>query len=99
MPEPRTRLKRLGLPALTILRAFSLFALQPTHPKRADHSNRTAQFVTVEKDAKLEVLEWGGQGRPLTFLAGGGLDAHEFEDFAPKFTVTHHVYARRLPGS
>jgi pimeloyl-ACP methyl ester carboxylesterase len=51
------------------------------------------QFVPVEKDVRLEVLDWGGQGQPLVFLAGGGLDAHEFDDFAPKFTATHHVYA------
>ena len=89
----RTAAKRLVLSALTMLLALPLPAQQQTPPKQADHSSHTVQFVTVEKDVKLEVLDWGGQGQPLVFLAGGGLDAHEFDDFAPKFTATHHVYA------
>jgi non-heme chloroperoxidase len=93
MPVPRTTAKRLALSALTMLLAFSLSAQQQAPPKPADHSNHTVRFVTVEKDVKLEVLDWGGQGRPLVFLAGRGLDAHEFDDFAPKLTATHHVYA------
>jgi pimeloyl-ACP methyl ester carboxylesterase len=49
-------------------------------------------MVEVEKDVKLEVLDWGGTGRPLIFLAGNGLTAHDFDSFAPKFTSSHHVY-------
>ena len=30
-------------------------------------STPTVQFVTVEKGVKLEVLDWGGAGRPLVF--------------------------------
>jgi len=51
------------------------------------------QLVSVEPNVKLEVLDWGGTGRALDFLAGMGLDAHEFDDFAPKFSPKHHVYA------
>jgi non-heme chloroperoxidase len=50
-------------------------------------------FVTVDKDVKLEVLDWGGSGPSMVFLAGLGNDAHIFDAFAPKFTATHHVYA------
>jgi pimeloyl-ACP methyl ester carboxylesterase len=50
------------------------------------------RFITVDKDVKLEVLDWGGNGRPLVFLAGSGFDAHVFDAFAPKFTAEHHVY-------
>jgi hypothetical protein len=50
-----------------------------------------ARFVSVEPDVKLEVLDWGGTGRPLVFLAGLGLDAHEFETFVPKFSASYHV--------
>jgi non-heme chloroperoxidase len=53
---------------------------------------QTAQFVTVDKDVKLEVLDWGGAGRPLIFLAGGGRTAHDYDQFAPKFTAHYHVY-------
>jgi non-heme chloroperoxidase len=51
----------------------------------------------VEKGVRLEVLDWGGSGRPLVLLAGGGDTAHIFDDFAPKLTPSFHVYgiARR----
>ena len=29
-----------------------------------DPSPHTIQFVTADKDVKLEVLDWGGSGRP-----------------------------------
>ena len=50
-------------------------------------------MVTVDKDVQLEVLDWGGTGRPMIFLAGMGNTAHIWDDFAPKFTAHHHVYA------
>lgn len=52
-----------------------------------------ASFVSVEAGVHLEVLDWGGSGRPIVFLAGAGQDAHEFETFAPKFVPKYHVYA------
>jgi non-heme chloroperoxidase len=58
----------------------------------ADPSPHTVQFVTVEPEVKLEVLDWGGSGRPLVFLASLGDTAHEFDQFAPKFTGKYHVY-------
>jgi non-heme chloroperoxidase len=60
--------------------------------ERADSSPHTVQFVTVAKDVRLEVLNWGGTGPPLIFLAGLGNDAHVFDEFAPKFVDHHHVY-------
>lgn len=56
-------------------------------------SQYTTQFVTVEKDIKLEVLDWGGTGQSLIFLAGLGNDAHVFGNLAPKATLNHHVYS------
>ena len=50
-------------------------------------------MIEVQPGVKLEVLDFGGQGTPLVFLAALGRDAHDFEDFAPNFTTTHHVYA------
>jgi non-heme chloroperoxidase len=50
------------------------------------------EFVPVEKDVKLEVLDWGGTGRPMIFLAGMGNDAHNYDQFAPQFTARYHVY-------
>jgi len=63
-----------------------------TWPLPADPSPHTAQLVTVEPGVKLEVLDWGGTGRPLVFLGALGDTAHEFDQFAPKFTGNYHVY-------
>ncbi len=62
---------------------------------------QTERFVTVDKDVKLQVLDWGGNGRALVFLAGLGNDAHVFDHLAAQFTRTHHVYGitRRGFGS
>jgi non-heme chloroperoxidase len=57
------------------------------------------QFVTVEPDVRLEVLDWGGPGRPLILLAGAGDTAHSFDSFAPKFTSRNHVYGITRRGS
>jgi non-heme chloroperoxidase len=65
-------------------------AQQP--PVWKDPSPHITQFVTVDKNVRLEVLDWGGSGRPLVLLAGGGDTAHVFDDFAPKLTPTFHVY-------
>lgn len=57
-----------------------------------DISPHAVRFVTVEKGVKLEVLDWGGTGRPLVFLAGLGDTAHDFDKLALKFTAANHVY-------
>lgn len=59
---------------------------------KIDSSPHTVQFVPVDKDVKLEVLDWGGTGRPLVLLTGLGNDAHIFDKFAPKLTEKYHVY-------
>jgi non-heme chloroperoxidase len=51
-----------------------------------------AQLVTVELGVKLEVLDWGGTGRPVVLLAGLGSTAHGFDTFAPRLTSKYHVY-------
>jgi pimeloyl-ACP methyl ester carboxylesterase len=61
-------------------------------PAWKDSSPHTTRFVTVDNRVRLEVLDWGGSGRPLVLLAGGGDTAHVFDDFAPKLTPNFHVY-------
>src|ERR1700744_179026 len=51
-----------------------------------DPSPHKVQFVTVEEGVQLEVLDWGGSGTPLIFLAGSGDTAHRFDSFSPQFT-------------
>ena len=56
-----------------------------------DPSPHSIRFVSVEKDVKLEVLDWGGTGRPLVLLAGSGNTAHIYDEIAPKLTEKYHV--------
>ena len=49
------------------------------------------QFVDVQPDVKLEVLDWGGTGRNLVLLAGLGNTAHVFDSLGPKLAVHYHV--------
>lgn len=57
-----------------------------------DPSPHRVQMVPVETGVQLEVLDWGGQGRPVVLLAGLGNTAHVFDDFAPKLAANFHVY-------
>ena len=67
--------------------------LLPMHAiAQMDSSPHKVQLVTVEQGVQLEVLDWGGSGRPLIFLAEAGDTAHRFDGFSPRFTGQHHVY-------
>jgi pimeloyl-ACP methyl ester carboxylesterase len=50
------------------------------------------EYVTVDKDVILEVIDWGGVGRPLILLTGLGNTARIFDNFAPKLKSICHVY-------
>jgi hypothetical protein len=54
--------------ALVALIALSPGILRAQNPP--DSSPHSVQFVTVDQGVKLEVLDWGGMGRPLIFLTG-----------------------------
>ncbi len=72
-----------------LLLSCGLTYAQRNVPDSTDHK---VEFVTVETGVKLEVLDWGGTGRPVVLLAGLGDDAHVFDKFAPKLTDKYHVY-------
>ncbi|HMH14205.1 MAG TPA: alpha/beta hydrolase [Edaphobacter sp.] len=57
------------------------------------------QFVTVAPDVKLEILDWGGSGRNLVLLAGGGNTAHVYASLAPKLAKHFHVYGITRRGA
>jgi len=57
-----------------------------------DPSPHKVQMVAVEPDLKLEVLDWGGTGRPIVLLAGLGNTAHDFDRLAPKLAASYHVF-------
>jgi non-heme chloroperoxidase len=50
-------------------------------------------FIAVQPEVKLEVLDWGGTGRPVVLLAGRGQTAHSFVSFAPLLAQHYHVYS------
>ena len=76
--------------ALTI--ALAAFLLTPAHTQSTDSTAHAVQFVTVDENVKLEVLDWGGSGRPVVLLTGMGNNAHVFDKFAPKLIASYHVY-------
>jgi len=84
------KLNRLVAFTMLVLLGPSLFSQGTSTWK--DPSPHFTRFITVDKGVKLEVLDWGGSGRPLVLLAGGGNTAHVFDDFAPKLTDHYHVY-------
>jgi pimeloyl-ACP methyl ester carboxylesterase len=66
-------------------------AAQPAAEWRDPSPHRT-RMVSAARDVTLEVLDWGGAGRPIVLLAGLGNTAHVFDDFAPRLTPAGHVY-------
>jgi non-heme chloroperoxidase len=73
-----------------------IFFILPLHPQSGttwkDLSPHAVRFISVSNGVRLEVLDWGGSGRAVVLLAGGGDTAHVFDDFAPKLTTHNHVY-------
>jgi non-heme chloroperoxidase len=61
-------------------------------PEWHDPAPRSTSFVEVEKGVKLEVLDWGGTGRPIVLLAGLQNTGHVFDSFAPQLVTKYHVY-------
>ena len=80
----------VGLGAIANDETFS--EEQQSTAEARDESPHTVHFVTVDRNVKLEVLDWGGSGRAIVLLAGLGNTAHVFDDFAPKLISTYHVY-------
>jgi pimeloyl-ACP methyl ester carboxylesterase len=67
-----------------------------------DPSPHKATLVDVDDGVRLEVLDWGGTGRPLLLLAGLGDSAHVFDDIAPTLAARYRVVGvsrRGFPGS
>jgi non-heme chloroperoxidase len=56
-----------------------------------DPSHHAVRRVETEPGVRLEVVDWGGTGEALVFLAGFGNTAHVFDGFAPRFTHRFHV--------
>ena len=85
----------VNLKSLEVLLASTLVlahsaAAQARMPA-VDRSPHEVRQVIVAPHVALEVLDWGGSGSPVVFLAGYGNSAHVFDDFAPKLRDKHRV--------
>lgn len=65
----------------------------PVHGRaQVDSSRHHVQRIAVDRDVRLEVLDWGGAGRPVVLLAGGEKTAHDFDRFGPVLAAHYRVY-------
>jgi non-heme chloroperoxidase len=48
-------------------------------------------MISVDPNTSLEIVDWGGDGFPVVFLAGLGHTAHVFDEFAPALADEYHV--------
>jgi non-heme chloroperoxidase len=85
-----------------LLGAFVSFAcgrMTPGALRSGERSPATLRIPTPDS-VSLEVLDWGGSGPPIVFLAGGGNSTpHDFDDFAPLFINRHRVLGITRRGS
>lgn len=56
-----------------------------------DPSSHRIRLATVDSSVRLEVLDWGGSGRPVVLL-GCYVTAHMYDDFAPKLANEFRVF-------
>lgn len=98
MTKDRSRRRRIALAAALGAGALAGIAppalAQAPRPAAAawhDDSPHHVRFVNTARDVDLEVLDWGGTGPALIFLAGYGNTAHVWDGFAPRFTHGFHV--------
>jgi hypothetical protein len=71
--RPRlSKMKRKLVATLVFTSIASTLQGQQVSTATNDKSQHTSQFVTVAPEVKLEVLDWGGTGRPIVLLAGLG---------------------------
>ena len=73
--------------ALTLSLAAATLPGQQPEP----HRPPKIQFIEVEPGVRLEVVDWGGSGRSIVLLAGGGETAHVYDQLAPKLTSEYHL--------
>src|SRR5260370_16326833 len=76
---------------MTVFVLIGCAAFAQPRPSFQGETALKTQFVEVQPDVKLEVLDWGGTGRNHVLLAGGGSTAHVFDSLGPKLAAHYHV--------
>lgn len=79
-------LKLVVVPVLLLAGSFETIAIAQTSPPRRDPPPPEVRSVEVDDGVDLEVLDWGGGGRPIVLLAGLGNTAHVFDGLASRLT-------------
>ena len=76
------------LGALALLTCGAPVAWATDHKPSAceDNTPHKVHFVKVAPGVELEVLDWDGKGNAMVLLAGGGDNAHVYDQFAFQFT-------------
>jgi pimeloyl-ACP methyl ester carboxylesterase len=72
-------------------RAAAVLALLAAWQCGDGHNIAATRHVTIDSTTALEVVDWGGSGPAVVFLAGLGHTAHVFDEFAPALTDEYHV--------
>ena len=80
-----------GMLVFTLLQPTGRGHAQDTESTWVDESPHTVSLIAVSPDVQLEVLDWGGAGEALVFLAGLSMNAHSFDGIAPRFRDRHRV--------
>src|SRR5262245_35348299 len=88
MPRSRT----VALTATLLAFPTAIGSARQTGAVWQDPAKHDVRFVTVDEGVRLEVLDWGGSGRPVVLLTGSGHTAHVYDELAPKLTDCCHVY-------
>src|SRR5260370_1856656 len=76
---------------MTVFALLACAAFAQRGPLSQGETALKTQFITVQPDVKLEVLDWGGTGRNLVLLAGLGSTAHVFDSLGPRLAAHYHV--------
>jgi alpha-beta hydrolase superfamily lysophospholipase len=82
-----------GLAGVFVATLFSgsLHSQDAAHT-RTQETKAKVQFIEAEPGVELEVLDWGGTGRPVVLIEGLGSTAHTFESFAADLSRSFRVY-------
>jgi len=77
---------------LSLLTYLCILVLNTAHSSEwIDKTPHEIHYVKMDDKIKLEVVDWGGEGTPLVFLAGLALNAHTFDPLVPSFTDSYRV--------
>jgi len=89
-------MKYIRYKQIFLVSVFYILSCNSTNNK--SHLTHQTKFLRGSTENKIEILDFGGTGRPIFFLAGLGSTAHVFDDFAPRFTDSFHVYGLTRRG-